>query len=210
METWYCTGLDIAGPFDVAQTSKHYIVMLIDHHSRFPKCLLTNNITLDWITQWLCDLFACYGNPKQLVTDNGLQFVSAAFMDFLKDRDIKHLRMVNYNPRENAVIETFNKTLKHAVQAFSSEKTAWDTGIQELLMQYRATPASLTSLSPAEAFFGCQMHCNFQPVLRSFEKREEDVKQKTCSENISATPKYRPPALLLNPKRNRGPFKKGQ
>ncbi len=49
MEPWQCTGLDIAGSFDVAPTSKCYIVMLIDHHSRFPECLLTNDITSDQI-----------------------------------------------------------------------------------------------------------------------------------------------------------------
>ncbi len=35
-EPWKRTGLDIAGPFDVAPTSKRYIVTLIDHHSQFP------------------------------------------------------------------------------------------------------------------------------------------------------------------------------
>ncbi len=114
--------------------------------------------------------------------------------------------MANYNPQENAVVETFNKTLKHAAQAFSSEKIDWDTGICELLMQYRAMPPSPTSPGPAESIFGRQMHCIFQLVLRTFEKGEETTKQNTCSESISAMP----PSMLPTPKRNRRPFKKGQ
>ncbi len=102
--------------------------MIIDHHSRYPECLLKNDITSSPIIRWLKDIFARYGNPTQLVTDNGPQFVSETFMTFLRDRNIQHLRTANYNPQENAAVETFNKMLKHAVQAFSSEKAAGKQG----------------------------------------------------------------------------------
>ncbi len=104
------------------------------------------------------------------MTDNGPQFVSGDFSTFLRDHDIQHLRTANYNPQENAAVETFNKTLKHAVQAFSGEKTAWETGVCHLLMQYRSAPTTANGKSPAELFFGHKIRTNFEPVLRTFDK----------------------------------------
>ncbi len=165
-EPWHRAGLDIADPFNAAPTVQHYIVTIIDHHSQYPECLLMNDIMTNRIIRWLKDVFAHFGNPDQLVTDNGPQFVSAIFISFLRDPDIKHLCTANYNPQETAAVETFNKMLKHAVQVFHSEKTTWETGIRELLMQYRVTPATPDGKSPAQAFLGHNICCNFQPVLR--------------------------------------------
>ena len=39
----------------------------------------------------LCKLFAAYGLPKQIVPDNGPQFVSDEFATFVKMNGIKHI-----------------------------------------------------------------------------------------------------------------------
>ncbi len=169
-EPWCWVGLDITRPYDVAPTIQQFIVTIADHHSHYPECLLTNDITSSQIIHWLKDIFARYGNPTQLVTDNGPQFVSETFTTFLKDHDIQHLCTANYNLQENAAIETFNKTLKHAAQAFSPEMTMWEVGVHNLLMIYHTTLASPNGLSPTELLLGHKIHASFQPVLQKFKK----------------------------------------
>ncbi len=56
---------------------------------------------------WLEELFSRYGNPDQLVSDNGLQFVSTDFTNFLRMHGIKHIRTSVYNPSENGLVEVF-------------------------------------------------------------------------------------------------------
>ena len=47
-------------------------------------------------------VFAAFGLPEQLVTDNGPQFVSREFADLMQGNGIKHIRTAPYNVK-NAV-----------------------------------------------------------------------------------------------------------
>ena len=43
-------------------------------------------------------LFASYGLPEQIVSDNGPQFTSAEFVAFTQANGVKHLRCSPYHP----------------------------------------------------------------------------------------------------------------
>ena len=51
----------------------------------------------------LCKLFASYGLPEQIVTDNGPQFTSDEFSHFLKQNGVKHIRCSPYHPASNGM-----------------------------------------------------------------------------------------------------------
>ena len=53
-------------------------------------------------------LFASYGLPQQLVTDNGLQFKSEEFEIFMKKNGIKHTCCAPNHPSLNRAVEWFN------------------------------------------------------------------------------------------------------
>ncbi len=119
------------------------------------------------------DLFAHYGNPDQLISDNGPQFTSAEFSNFLKSHGTEHVCTAVYNPSENGLDEAFNRVLKYGVQCFQSANfqaphnswqsgSLWKGGIQELLKAYHATPTMAGKKSPAELFFGQPFHLDFQ------------------------------------------------
>ena len=57
-------------------------------------------------------LFASYGLPEQLVSDNGPQFVSDEFQVFLKSNQVKHIRSAPYHPSSNGLAERFVRTFK--------------------------------------------------------------------------------------------------
>ena len=46
-------------------------------------------------------MFARFGLPKQLISDNRPQFVSLEFSEFMKRNGIKHIRVATYHPRLN-------------------------------------------------------------------------------------------------------------
>ncbi len=123
----------IAGPFADAPGHQQYIVTTIDYASNFPECLLITSITSSTIIKWLELLFSHYGNPDQIVTDNGPQFVLAEFETFLADRSISHIRSSVYNPSEKGLVEVFNWSLKYGVQCFSCDGLSWQKGIEQLL-----------------------------------------------------------------------------
>ncbi len=117
---WTRIRLDIAGPFTDAPQHMHYIVTAIDFPSNYPECLLTSDIRSVKLISWFEDLFSRYGNPNQLVSDDGPQFISTEFVNFLNAHGIEHIRMAIYNPSENGLNEVFNRVLKYGMQCFQN------------------------------------------------------------------------------------------
>ena len=64
----------------------------------------------------LQSIFA-YGLPLQLVSDNGPQFFSTEFKEFLVHNSIKHLRSAHYHPATNGLAECFVQSIKKALLA---------------------------------------------------------------------------------------------
>ena len=63
--------IDYAGPF---QNSMFLVV--VDEHSKWPEVIPVSSSTSSSTIEVLCDLFARFGIPEQIVSDNGAQFVS--------------------------------------------------------------------------------------------------------------------------------------
>ena len=117
-KSWCKLAMDICGPFAMAPHHHHrFVTVVIDYYSGFAE-VLSGDISSAKMIKWLTQLFARYGNPDTLVTDNGRQFVSADFREFLHRRDFQHLTSAVYNPQQNGRAEAWNKFLKNGVQTF--------------------------------------------------------------------------------------------
>ena len=57
------------------------------------------------ITDRLDNLFGRWGLPSAVTTDNGPQFASMEFTEFLKLRSIKHIGTAVYHPESNGGVE---------------------------------------------------------------------------------------------------------
>ena len=120
-EAWHKLGLDICGPFATAPRHQHFITTVIDYASGYPE-VLSDDITSGKLITWLTEVFARHGNPATIVSDNGHQFISNEFTNFLTSRDIQQQRATMYNPQQNSWVETFNCFLKHGIQMFNTAK----------------------------------------------------------------------------------------
>ena len=151
-EPWEKLAIDVTGPFATAPMNSKYAVVLIDYYSSYPEILWTKEASTETVIDWLIDIFTRFGNPSKLVSDNGPQFTSTNFTNFLTNRGIRHLRTPNYNPQRNGLVERFNKTLKTATQTFSGQAN-WKHQSFEFLATFRATPLS-SGMSPSQLLFG--------------------------------------------------------
>ena len=125
-------------------------LIVVDSHSKWLEVEVMSSITSEATIEKLRDLFARYGIPQQLVSDNGSQFTSREFAEFMKGNGIKHTLVAPYHPRSNGQAERFVQTFK---QFFKTE--GGDSIKQRLarfLFSYRTTPNSTTGQTPAELF----------------------------------------------------------
>ncbi len=64
---------------------QHFLVVIYDLHSKWPEVVPAGTVTPRTITRILDSLFARWGMPRAITTDNGPQFISAEFSTFLSN-----------------------------------------------------------------------------------------------------------------------------
>jgi len=144
---WQRIHIDFAGPF---QGSMFMIV--VDAHSKWLEVFPMNCTTTEKTLQVLRNLFARYGLPDQLVSDNGPQFTSDEFQQCMKANGIKHIRSAPYHAASNGEAERYVQTFKKSMKAGRKDPGTLHLKLAQFLLSYRSTPHSTTGLSPAELF----------------------------------------------------------
>ena len=114
----------------------------------------TANATSEVVMEELRTLFARFGLPETVVSDNGTCFVSATFESFLQSNGIKHLTSAPYHPASNGLAERAVQVVKKGLKKTSHGSIKARLATQ--LMSYRLTPHSTTGSSPAELLLGRQ------------------------------------------------------
>ena len=101
----------------------------------------------------LREVFAYFGLPDQIVSDNGTAFVSEEFQQFLRGNGIQHIRSSPYHPQINGEAERFVQTFKKAMKVGDQRvvDSELDLRLQQFLLTYRLTPHGTTGRAPAEA-----------------------------------------------------------
>ena len=105
--------------------------------------------------QALRTIFAKWGLPEQIVSDNGSQFTSTEFQKFCKVNGVKHIPVAAYHPRSNGEAERFVKSLKHALKTSKEENIL--KRLEQFLFSYRTTSHSTTGCPPSQLLVSRQL-----------------------------------------------------
>ena len=97
-------------------------------------------------------MFACFGLPETVVTDNGTCFVSTEFEDFLASNGIRHITSAPYHPASNGLAERAVQIVKRGLKKTTEGSVR--SRLAKILYTYRLTPQSTTGVSPAEMLLG--------------------------------------------------------
>ncbi|KAL5551749.1 hypothetical protein UlMin_001925 [Ulmus minor] len=82
-----------------------------------------------------------FGVPKEIVTDNGSQFISFDFKDFCKEWGIKLSFSTPRYPQANGQVESTNKTIINIIKRrLEKAKGLWADELPGVLWAYRTTP----------------------------------------------------------------------
>ena len=112
------------------------------------EAIRVNNATASTTVRELRKLFATHGIPETVVTDNGTQFVSEEFYQFLSQNGVACLQTAPKHPSSNGLAERAVQTVKVGVRKI--ENGDLELRLQQFLLCYRVTPQSTTSRSPSE------------------------------------------------------------
>lgn len=175
---WQRFHADYAGPIN-----GEYYLIVVDAFSKWPEIYPTQTITAQRTIEIMEDIFARFGIPETLVTDNGTQFTSEMFQTFCLSRGIQHFRTPAFNPSSNSQAERFVDTFKRGLQKHINGETI-RKHLPTFLKQYRSTPNSNApdKVSPAEALMGRPMRTVLDllkpSVQRQLHKDDSKLRQK--------------------------------
>ena len=163
-------------PFQVVHADLFYyagqqFLVIVDALSNWPWvfCLGRSAVTRKIISAF-CDVFCCSGVPDTLYSDNGPQFASREFSQFLARWQVDHVTSSPYyaqsNGRAEAAVKSVKKILKNSwnFQSQCVNQELWAAA----MLQYRNTP-SKSGRSPAVVLYGQPVQDMLPVHRRSFD-----------------------------------------
>ena len=110
---WQNLSLDFCGPLPTCES----LLVIQDEYSRYPVVEIICKTSIDSVIPVVDKVFAEFGYPKVIKTDNGPQFRSATWKNFLTHCGVKHRKITPLWPRSNSQAEAFNKPLLKSIRS---------------------------------------------------------------------------------------------
>lgn len=132
-------------------------LILTDSYSKWPEVIRMSRTDVDSTLDALREIFARFGIPITLVSDNGPPFQSSKFEQFCTKNKIRHITSPVYHPNSNGAVEVAVKSFKHSLTKMIMDNKSSDsvsTLVSRYLLTYRNTPHWVTEKAPAELLLG--------------------------------------------------------
>lgn len=111
---WQRVHIDFAGPF-----MNSMFLIAVDAHSKWPEVVTMKSTSSEKTISVLRTIFARNGLPEQIVSDNGPQYTSEEFQDFMRKNGIKYFKSAPHHPATNGLAERFVQTFKKSIKAMT-------------------------------------------------------------------------------------------
>jgi hypothetical protein len=179
---------------DFAEYDSQYFLVVIDAYSKWMEIELMKSTTAEKTVEVMRELFARYGVCRELVSDNGPQFISETFQDFIAGNGIKHTLTAPYHPASNGAAERSVQILKDILKKNALESHAGVSTKHRLcnfLLTYRMTPHTVTGVSPAELFLKRQLRSRLSLIRPDLREDVIDNQERGKAYRDNRVPKLR-------------------
>ncbi|XP_054265657.1 uncharacterized protein K02A2.6-like [Macrosteles quadrilineatus] len=186
-ERWRRVHIDFAED----PTSRQQMLILVDSNSKWIEVFLMSSTSSSKTIEKLRTLFAAYGLPEELVSDNGTSFTSLEFREFLRKNGVKFTLSPPYHPASNGAAErSVQEVKKSLLRQVLSEKRSHPTSLQHkldnFLFSYRNTPTSVTGVSPAELFLRWKPRTHLtmlKPNLLDEARKQQELQKRAADKH---------------------------
>lgn len=171
---WEHLAIDFLGPLP----SGHNLLVVVDYYSRFFEIEIMKKIDSTETIRRLETMFARFGAPVSMQTDNGTQLKSQEMAQFRDNYNIELKHTTPYWPQMNGEVERQNRSLLKRLTISQNEKGNWREDLNKYLLMYRSTPHSTTLKTPAELMFNRNIRDKLPEVDRPLELWDEEMRDR--------------------------------
>ena len=162
---------------DYLDVDNRMFLLVVDSYSKWMEVYHMHSTTAAATINKLRILFASYGLPRHLVSDNGPQFVAEEFKLFLKVNGIRQTLTPPYHPSSNGLAERHVQTFKRIFKKLQGDPV--EVRIARVLFAYRNLPHRTTGHTPAELFLQRPPRTKLSLVQPDIKARVEGLQQKS-------------------------------
>ena len=154
---------DVCGKMGTPSLSgAEYVLTFVDDKTRYSWCYIIKRKSevFEKFKEWKAMAEkSCKASVKTLRTDNGGEYISSEFEQFLKTNGIRHEYTVPKTPEQNGVAERLNRTLIEKVRCMLSDsglpQVFWAEALATATyLNNRSPTRPIGGVTPFEAWFG--------------------------------------------------------
>ena len=136
------------------------ILVMTDHFMRYVLAVVMKDQMAKMVMKVFYECFiAVFGAPAKLLSNRGVNFMSALVEKLCSAFGIQKCRTTAYHTQCNGQVEHFHQMLFCMIGKLSHNKKAqWEQHLPELLQAYNSTWLAVTSYSPLYLMFGRHPH----------------------------------------------------
>ena len=151
---WSRIAIDIVGKFERTRKGNAYILTIMDFATRYMEAIPLPRVDAATTCNALLEVFARFGIPKEVLSDNGSNFVAQLAEEFMKMFKVHHIRTSPFHPQTNGMLERSHQTMKKTLDKLGSSTKNWDEYLAPTLMALRTAPHAALGMSPFQLLFG--------------------------------------------------------
>ena len=129
-----------------------YVFVVVDAFSKWVEAEPCSSVSSQAAMVKLRRMFARWGLPDMLCSDNATTFTAQEFQQFLADNGVQHRTIEPRHSQGNGLAERAVRDVKQALKR--SVNGNWELALAEWLLYQRKIPHSTTSVSPSELMLG--------------------------------------------------------
>ncbi len=112
-------------------------LVVVDAHSKLPEIIPMKSATSFTTITALRGMFARFGVPEQIISDNGSQIYSDEFELYTKVNGIRHIRSAPYHPSTNGLADRTVPSFKNAMKSAKATESTINLCLDRYLIAYR-------------------------------------------------------------------------
>lgn len=172
---WQMLYIDFIGPLPRSKNGNMHILTVVDAFSKFVHAQPMRVANVKNLISFLENrIFLLFGVPEIVITDNGTQFTSNEFKNFLQRYEIKFWPVSRYHPQANAA-EAANKSIGTSIRAYIKDEKdhrEWDKCLSQITCAMNTSLHSSTKFSPYFINFGRNMVTNGTEYAKNISSEE--------------------------------------
>lgn len=174
--------IDLFGPLPETDQGERWIFLIEDTATRWTELFALRDATAEACSRILIEeYFMRFGLPRRIISDNGVQFVSAVMRQCMSVLDIKQNFIPLYHPEANPA-ERKNRDLKAMLaQLVEEDHTSWAGKLPMIRFALNGVKCRTTGMSPAYLTFAREMRSPTEVThdIRAILSKENFVPQIT-------------------------------